>query len=150
MFRTVHLAVPQMPAEPPRLCDMLVVMPVSWTVEPEGRFVVLLPTDPATFDEWQAAMLAVLAAPVSRPRLKMLIDRRKGEPVSVGFVNQMTDFLATHQSALSGSRRAIVVGDDAAFGMARMTELKSTLENPDSMARVFRSYSEAILWLTGG
>ena len=124
-------------------------MPVSWSVEPEGRFVVLLPTDPATFEEWRTAMLDVLAAPVSRPRLKMLIDRRKGEPVTVGFVNQMTDFLATHQTALSGSRRAIVVSDDAGFGMARMTELKSALENPDSLARVFRSYSEAVAWLTG-
>lgn len=129
---------------------MFVLMPVSWIVEPEGRFVVLLPTDPATFDEWRTAMLAVLAAPASRPRLKMLIDRRKSEPVSVGFVNQMTDFFAAHQSALSGSRRAIVVSDDAGFGMARMTELKSALENPDSKARVFRSYSEAVVWLTGG
>jgi hypothetical protein len=124
-------------------------MPVSWTVEPEGRFVVLLPTDPATFDEWRTAMVAALAAPVSRPRLKMLVDRRNSEPVTVEFVNQMTSFFATHQSALSGSLRAILVSDDAGFGMARMTELKSALENPDSMARVFRRYSEAVLWLTG-
>jgi hypothetical protein len=95
-------------------------------------------------------MLDVLAAPVSRPRLKMLIDRRNSEPVSVGFVNHMTDFFATHQQALAGSLRAIVVSDDVGFGMARMTELKSALENPDSVARVFRSYSEAVLWLTEG
>jgi hypothetical protein len=125
-------------------------MPVSWTIEPEGGFVVLLPTDPATFEEWRTAMLAVLAAPVSKPRLKMLIDRRNSEPVSVEFVNQMTDFFATHQRALAGSRRAIVVSDDAGFGMARMTELKSALENPDSLAHVFRSYAEAVQWLAGG
>jgi hypothetical protein len=125
-------------------------MPVSWTVEPGGRFVVLLPTDPSTIEEWRSAMIGVLDAPISRPRLRMLVDRRQSEPVTVGFVSQMTAFFATHQAALSGSRRAILVSDDAAFGMARMTELKSELENPDSTVRVFRDYSEAALWLTSG
>lgn len=37
-------------------------MPVGWIIEPEGRFVVLIPADPSTFHEWRAAMLEILAA----------------------------------------------------------------------------------------
>ena len=125
-------------------------MPVSWTIEPEGRFVVLVPTDPSTIDEWRTAMLAVLDAPISRPRLRMLIDRRKSATVSTEFVTEMIRFFAEQQKSLSGSRRAIVVRDDAAFGMARMTQLMSRLDNADSTVRVFRDYDEAILWLTAG
>jgi hypothetical protein len=124
-------------------------MPVSWTVEPEGRFVVLVPIDPSTIEEWRTAMLEILQAPISRPRLTMLIDRRQSEPVSAAFVAQMTNFLAQHQKELSGSRRAILASDDAGFGMGRMTELMSQLENSDSMVRVFRTYDAAVEWLTG-
>ena len=123
-------------------------MPVSWTVEPGGRFVVVVPTDPSTIEEWRTAMTAILADPISSPSLTILIDRRNCEPVTAEFVTQMIDFLAQHRAALSGSRRAILVSDDAGFGMGRMTELKSQLENPDSTARVFRNYEEAVLWLT--
>jgi hypothetical protein len=62
----------------------------------------------------------------------------------------MIRFFGQQQKALSGSRRAIVVRDDAALGMARMTQLMSRLENADSTVRVFRDYDEAILWLTVG
>ena len=123
-------------------------MPVSWTIEPEGRFVVLLPANPSTIEQWRAAMLAVLAAPISRPRLTMLVDRRGTETVTAEFVTQMTGFFAEHQRALSGSRTAILVSEDAAFGMGRMTELKSELDNSDAAIRVFRNHDEAVRWLT--
>lgn len=125
-------------------------MPVTWTVEPARRFVVLLPINPSTIEEWRAAMLTILDAPIARPRLTILVDRRKSEPVSAEFVTQMTNFFAEHHRALSGSRRAILVSDDTAFGMGRMTELKSKLHNADSAIRVFRNFEEAVLWLTGG
>ena len=111
---------------------------------------VLLPIDPSTIEEWRAAMTAILEAPIARAHLTILIDRRKSAAVTVGFVNLMTSFFATHQRALSGGRRAIVVADDAGYGMARMTELKSEFENPDSTVRVFRDYDAAVRWLTSG
>jgi hypothetical protein len=123
-------------------------MPVTWTVEPEGRFVILLPLDPSTFDEWRTAMTEILAAPIARPHLAMLVDRRQAETITTEFVRQMAGFFSQHQKALGGSRRAILVKDDAGFGMGRMTELTSALENPDSAIHVFRSYDEAVSWLT--
>ena len=123
-------------------------MSVTWSIEPEGRFVVLLPADPSTFEEWRTAMLEILASPIARPHLAMIVDRRKAETVTTEFVVQMIGFFSKHQAAFSGSRTAVVVSDDSGFGMGRMTELKSALDNPGSTIRVFRSYDEGVRWLT--
>jgi hypothetical protein len=123
-------------------------MPVTWTVEPEKRFVVLSPADPSTIEEWRTAMSEILDSPNARPHLTMLVDRRKTETLNAEFVTQMTRFFAEHEKDLSGSRTAIAVNDDAGFGMGRMTEMKSALGSPDSTIRVFRSYDEAVRWLT--
>jgi hypothetical protein len=123
-------------------------MPVTWSIEPGGRFVVLLPADPSTFEEWRAAMVEILASPIARPQLSMMVDRREVETITTEFVVQMIGFFSQRQAAFSGSRTAIVVGDDSGFGMGRMTELKSALENPASTIRVFRNYDEGVRWLT--
>jgi hypothetical protein len=123
-------------------------MPVTWTIEPAGRFVILLPVDPSTFDEWRTAMLEILAAPIARPHLSILVDRRQVETVTTEFVDQMTGFCSEHRDALLESRTAVAVSDDGAFGMGRMMELKSQLDNPTSTIRVFRSHDEAVRWLT--
>ena len=119
-------------------------MPVTWTVEPEKQFVVLLPADPSTIEEWRLAMLAIFDDPIPRPRLAVLIDRRHSEPVSTISVDQMTAFFSAHDRTLSNSIMAIVVSDDASFGMARMKALRS----PDATIQVFRSYDAAVAWLT--
>ena len=125
-------------------------MPITWTVEPEKQFVVLLPADPSTIEEWRSAMSEILDSANARPNLTMLVDRRETETLTAAFVSQMTRFFAEHQHDLLGSRSAIVVNDDAGFGMGRMTQMKAALENPDSTIRVFRSYEDAVRWLTTG
>ena len=75
-------------------------MPVSGSVEPGGRFVVPLPTDPATIEEWRTAMLEVLAAPIARPHLAMLVDRRHAQAITKDFVVQMTGFSLRHHSPI--------------------------------------------------
>jgi len=93
-------------------------------------------------------MLEILGSPIARPHLAMIVDRREAETLTTDFVVQMIGFFSQRQAAFSGSRTAIVVRDDSGFGMARMTELKSALENPASTIRVFRDYDEAVRWLT--
>ena len=93
-------------------------------------------------------MLEILASPIARPQLSMMVDRREVETITTEFVVQMIGFFSQRQAAFSGSRTAIVVGDDSGFGMGRMTELKSALENPASTIRVFRNYDEGVRWLT--
>jgi len=93
-------------------------------------------------------MVEILASPIARPRLAMMVDRREVETITSDFVVQMIGFFSQRQAAFAGSRTAIVVKDDSGFGMGRMTELKSALENPASTIRVFRDYDEGVRWLT--
>jgi hypothetical protein len=124
-------------------------MPISETVDPRQQFVMLSVIDPCTIDEWCAAMLAALETPTFRQQHTLLIDRRHAEPIDVGFVDAKTRFFAAHQRELSGMRAAILVRDDAGFGMGRMTEFRVKVENPDVTIRTFRDYDRAVTWLTG-
>jgi hypothetical protein len=124
-------------------------MPIGLSTEPLGRFVVLTITDPYTIDEWRLAVIALLEVRVYRERRAVLVDRRHCEPPSSAFVGEMTAFMAGHKRQLSGTMAAVVVSDDGAFGMSRMTEIKSSVENPDIAICTFRRYEEAEAWLTG-
>jgi hypothetical protein len=125
-------------------------MPVNWTLDRSGRFAVLAITDPHTFDEWRSNVLAMLAATSAVPRMSVLVDRRQSTPPSAEDVKQMVEFFEQNRPALSGRSAAIVVADDAGFGVARMVELRSRLELPDGLIRVFRYYDDAVAWLTSG
>jgi hypothetical protein len=46
-------------------------------------------------------------------------------------------------------RAAILVRDDAGFGMGRMPGFRVKGENPDVTLRTFRDYDRAVKWLTG-
>jgi len=124
-------------------------MPVTWTVEPGGRYIVLSTVNPHTFAEWKAAMLEIFATAKAGQQLRILTDRRTCEPLTTAFVGQKTDFFTTHQSAFVGGREAILVADDTGFGMGRMTELRAALDNPHFTIQVFRNYHAAVSWLTG-
>jgi hypothetical protein len=60
----------------------------------------------------------------------------------------MTDFFAGRKGAVSGMRAAVVVSDEASFGMTRMMEMRSERENPDVTIRGFHTYDDAEQWLT--
>lgn len=122
-------------------------MPVSASVDPDGRFAVLTLRDPYTIEEWQAAVLAALETPVYRTARTLLVDRRGTAPPTTAFVESMALFLADRAEATAGERVAIVVSDDASFGMGRMTELRTELTNPASKRRTFRDYDAAVRWL---
>jgi len=123
-------------------------MPVKWACDSSDRFARLLVTDPYTFEEWRDAVLAILSAPVSETHHAVLIDRRGTEPLTTDVVNQMVAFLAEHQRELSGGRVAVVVSDETSFGMTRMVQLRSTIDVPDGNIRPFRTYDEAVDWLS--
>jgi hypothetical protein len=123
-------------------------MPVSWSVHTSGRFAVLTIEDPHTFEEWRSTVLTMVAATSANPQMCLLVDRRHSTPPSSEQVKQMIDFFEQNRSVLARRSAAIVVVDDAGFGVARMIELRSRLELPDGTIRVFRQYDEAVKWLT--
>jgi hypothetical protein len=123
-------------------------MPLHWTVHPSAAFAVLSVTDPHTIEEWRTTVMAMMAATSAmNPRMSVLVDRRQARPPSSDEVTQMVQFFEANRSTLSGRSAAVVVADDAGFGMARMIELRSRLELPDGIIRVFRRYADAIVWL---
>ena len=135
---------------PPSAVDSTtqLIMPISSTVDPSGRFTLVSVTDPYTIEDWCAAMLLVWDSPPFRRHRALLIDRRRAEPLSVAFVDTMTRFLTEHHNKIAGTRTAIVVRDDSGFGMGRMTELRASVDNPDASIRPFRDYDDAVRWLT--
>jgi hypothetical protein len=122
-------------------------MPLNWTLDPSGKFAVLSISDPHTFDQWQSTVLTIVTATKASPRMSILVDRRQASPPTAEDVKQMIHFFEGNRSALSGRSAAIVVADDAGFGVARMLELRSRLELPDGTIRVFRHYDDAVTWL---
>jgi len=78
----------------------------------------------------------------------MLVDLQGTRPLSTDDLEVMTRFLAEYRTELAGGRAAILVNDDVDLGMGRMTQLRSRLEIPNTTIRAFRSYAEAVLWLT--
>jgi hypothetical protein len=123
-------------------------MPVNWAVHASGRFAVLTIEDPHTFEEWRSTVLAMVAATSADPQMCLLVDRRHSTPPSLEEVKQMIDFFEQNRPVLARRSAAIVVADDAGFGVARMIELRSRLELPDGTIRVFREYDHAFRWLT--
>jgi hypothetical protein len=123
-------------------------MPVNWTVHPSGRFAALSVEDPYTFDEWRSTVLAMIDATKTNPTMSLLVDRRQATPPSSEEVKQMVEFFEQNRPVLSRRSAAIVVADDAGFGVARMIELRSRLELPGGTIRAFRQYDDAVAWLT--
>ena len=122
-------------------------MPIVTELPPNSRFAILSITDPYSIEEWRTAATALLGSDFCREHGRVLVDRRSASAPPTAFVETMTHLFAAHRSALSGKRAAVLVADDAGFGMSRMTELIAQLEAPEVFIRTFRDYETAIEWL---
>jgi hypothetical protein len=121
---------------------------MMWNLRPETHSVKFTWHDPYTFSEWRAAMSKILAHPEYEPGFRFLVDRRGAPAPSATFITQMANFFDAHRAELQGVRAALIVRDDAGFGMGRMTELMVNVRNPTMAVRVFRDAVEAERWLT--
>ena len=122
-------------------------MPATFAPDASGRFAILTLTDPYSIDEWRHAMLGVFNDPVFQAHAALLIDRRVAAPPSIAFVKATVEFASKHPGQVEGGRVAIVVADDASFGMGRMTQLTGQFKSPGAAVRPFRDYDEAVRWL---
>jgi hypothetical protein len=125
-------------------------MSIVWTVDPLEQRAVLTITDPHTIEDWRAAVTGILDDARLNPGFAVLVDRRGSAPATTKFVEQMTAFFAANARTFTGVRAAILVDTETAFGMGRMTGLRSELDTPGLTVRTFRSYDEAVAWLSTG
>jgi hypothetical protein len=123
-------------------------MPIAWRLDPDGRRASFTVSDPYTIDEWCAAVTAMLQDSPANDGLGVIVDRRGAAPPTRSFVDQMAAFFAARAHQVAGVRAAVVVDSETAYGMSRMTGLRSELESPGLTIRPFRSYEEAERWLT--
>ena len=121
-------------------------MPITWNVEPDGRFVLFTVVDPYTLDEWRDAMMGILESPTVTLPLTLLVDRRGTHSLSKATVEAFNRFFTEHQQALSGGRSAIVLSSGVYFEIAGM--LRTVLRIPNTSVRTFQDYDEAVDWLT--
>jgi hypothetical protein len=122
-------------------------MPITWRIASDGRYVVFSVADPYTMDEWREAAGTLLTAPLADRYVPILVDRRHAEPLTTQSVEDMVRFAEQHEERIGSRRIAILVSDDANFGMGRMTALRATIAVPDAAIRPFRTYEAAIDWL---
>jgi hypothetical protein len=81
------------------------------------------------------------------PDFSQMVDFR--EITGVEFGPEEVRQFAERNIYSSHSRRAIVVGDDLLFGLARMFEIHRELRGEKGI-RVFRDYDEALDWVLVG
>ena len=90
-------------------------------------------------------MEAILADGRYQPGYGFIMDRRNiTRPASTHYIRRLVNFIGFHRLQSGNAKWALVVGDMASFGMARMAEGL----DPSETIRAFREIEEARVWLT--
>lgn len=114
------------------------------------RIVTYVVRDPYTFDEWRTLTERVLTdSQVPRP-LKVLIDHSLATAPLRDFAERIVKYLEHHRDQVSGSRVAVIVQDEANFGMGRMVELLAGGRQLPVRIRVLNDRDEGRRWLEHG
>ena len=125
-------------------------MPVRWRVSVNRQWAIVEYSDPYPFKQLQTVMREIFADPISRPSMRLLIDRRYSSTPDADFVRAVVSCGEQNRSKFTAARVAIVVANDASFGTGRMLELMSAAKNLPADVRTFRDMAEAERWLTQG
>jgi hypothetical protein len=119
-------------------------MAPSFAIYPEAHVVRMSYQAPATFQEWERTMNAIIRDDRFRPGYNFLIDRTGVPAPSAVLVERMATWIQVHATDLGeGFRSAAVVSDPVSYGMMRMIQGLSGAPG----IRVFRSLAEAEAWL---
>ncbi len=122
-------------------------MPISYRIDTERGLIHTTVTETITIDELIAHKTALLADGQFRPGLRELSDVRGVTNLALGApeIRRLASFDADHAAELGDYRLALVVPEDAVFGMARMYQQITEAHLPG--IGVFRSVEQAVEWL---
>jgi hypothetical protein len=122
-------------------------MSLSYSIDVERRAVVLTCGN-ASFERWRQTMREIFADPTYHAGFPILIDCRSATLTpSAAQVRHVIEFLAAHADALGDSCIAVVVAEQAAFGMARMAAILA--ETAGLNIAAFKEVDAANQWLAG-
>jgi len=120
-------------------------MPVRSVIFKEQRLVFTIEDGCVTFADMWANHDRLLADPDFNPEFNQLVDASLATETDLMADNIRT--LYKRRVFATTSRRAVVAGNEFAYGMARMIQTYSDLsENPSNVA-VFRDRASALQWL---
>jgi hypothetical protein len=120
-------------------------VPISHTVDAAAGLVSLRLEGAVTYEEFAAALAAVVADPAYRTGFSFLSDRRGAATPSSDYARRVIELLRRHADEIGACRWATVVGSPAAYGMARMMEAIS--EELPVKIRAFTEVADAVAWL---
>jgi len=118
-------------------------MPVDYRISVPHHLVISRAWGVMSDQEMFAHARKVAADPTFRPDMRQVADLR--HVTRFGLDSASVDTLVRLNPFGPGARRALLVGSDVAFGMARMYQLTRE-PAPDDVA-VFREVHEALAWL---
>jgi hypothetical protein len=121
-------------------------MPIHFAIDRRRRLVCYAVEGDATAAEARAFFEAVLSHPDYARGFDFLGDRREvGEAPGTHYVQTVAAEVKARRRELGPCRWAVVVADDAGFGMARMWSILADGSGVD--IRPFRCAGEAAAWL---
>lgn len=123
-------------------------MPMTYRIDQDSQLVRIKGQGLVTDDQMVACIAALREDPGLRPDMNTLSDMRN---IDVGFtsngVMEMLRVMEQSSDRRSTAKAAIVATSDVAFGMARMFQTHSAIQDQDPKFRIFRDMDEACEWL---
>ena len=126
-------------------------MPIETSIDSKTGLRMHVATGTLTPDELENELKDSYRRPDYRPGANSLCDLREaGVGTFTGEeIRRVVDAVLKHRGAPPGTRTAIIVGRDLAFGLARMFAQQLEAKSPSDVT-VFREMDEAMAWLKGG
>lgn len=122
-------------------------MPITYQIDPKQNLIRTTATGVLTDADILAMKRQMLEDPDFRPGMRELTDVRAIEKLAVTTegVRRMVEHDQQNRADISSHRLAIVVSEEAAYGMSRMYQTMT--ETAMEHVGVFRSMEEAKKWL---
>jgi hypothetical protein len=122
-------------------------MPMAYRIDRDVGIVRIVGSGRVTDDEMVDCVSSLRTDPDLTPEMFTLSDMRKIQvDLSTSGVLRMQEIMQNSPVGRSGSRVAIVVDSDSAYGMGRMVELRNEGTRQPAF-RVFRDLAAAEAWL---
>lgn len=118
-------------------------MPSAYVVDESRSLILSRAWGVLTDQELRTHLTAFSNDPRFRPNFHQLADFR--EVTDLAVTSSGVRYLARESPFTGGSRRALVVSSDAAFGLGRMFQILDDESAPE--VEVFRDLDDALAWL---
>ncbi len=120
--------------------------PLEVQIDAPARLVHIRYLANPTFQQWADVMEGIFRDPAFQPGFGFLSDRRPvDEAPSTAYVREVSQFIIHHADRLRGSRLAMVAGNTATYGTARMSH--AMIQSTGLEQAVFTDPAEALRWL---